>query len=327
MSTLALSVLQGFRARSPWAAALVAALLSPVAGFLFLGCGWWSVAYGVAWFMPAWVAGAASYFGWTALEGETASVVFLAAIVVLGTCHCYVAAKRWPRDGKRAWYSRWYVLTPVFVVFLIAAPIFKALVYGYYAIPSRSMVPTIEKGDRVIVAMFAYGYTHHHLPGRIPGVAFGFLLQEPRRGDVVVYKLSTDNPTDYIGRIVGLPGDVIQLRDSVLFINRQPEPRFPDGWVPTDDPKGAPLRRYTEVFPEGSRHQIAEVTENSPYDTTPEFVVPAGGYFMLGDNRDRSRDSRFSNEHGPVPRADILGKAVLILWNDEEDWFKYVPIR
>ena len=160
------------------------------------------------------------------------------------------------------------------------------------------MVPTLIPGDFVIV-------DQKHYPG-----------SAPNRGDVVVFKLPTDNSIDYIKRVIGLPGDHIQMKAGILYINNQPCPRKRIGDYLYQEGNGGviPLAQYIETLPNGVHHRIIKMGDNGPLDNTLVYDVPAGDYFMMGDNRDNSQDSRVLSAVGYVPAENLIGSAELIYW-------------
>jgi signal peptidase I len=166
-----------------------------------------------------------------------------------------------------------------------------------YSIPSTSMAPTLQINDHVM--------------------AFG--RREVARGDVVAYLFPKDRGTVYIKRVVGLPGDRIQMKAGVLHINGEPvkQERLSDAELRDDGSKPRPVRQYLETLPGGVSHRIYDEVENGFLDNTAEVMVPAGHYFMMGDNRDNSSDSRVAR-HGPVPAANILCQPRLIYFSLDE---------
>ncbi|EHM02157.1 signal peptidase I [Acetobacteraceae bacterium AT-5844] len=204
---------------------------------------------------------------------------------------------------------------------LIAVGI-RTVAFEPFNIPSGSMIPTLLVGDYLFVSKYAYGYSRHSLPfspDLFEGRIFGSL---PERGDVAVFKFPRDNTTDYIKRIIGLPGDRIQVRNGRLFVNRQEVPRESLGLytVEGDGPR-ITVRRYREnlpASPDGSptSHEILEATDDGPYDNTPEFLVPEGHVFAMGDNRDNSLDSRdMISGVGFVPLENLVGRAEMIFFS------------
>ena len=201
---------------------------------------------------------------------------------------------------------------------LIAVGI-RTVAFEPFNIPSGSMIPTLLVGDYLFVSKFSYGYSRHSLPfspNLFEGRIFGRM---PERGDVAVFKLPRDNATDYIKRIVGLPGDRVQVRNGVLHINGQAVRRESLGpfTVEGDGPR-ITVRRYRETLPGGRVHEILEMQDDGGFDNTPEFVVPAGHVFVMGDNRDNSLDSRAMGVVGFVPLENLLGRAEIIFFSVDE---------
>ncbi|MCQ4161339.1 signal peptidase I [Roseomonas sp. GC11] len=197
----------------------------------------------------------------------------------------------------------------------------RTVAFEPFNIPSGSMIPTLLVGDYLFVSKYAYGYSRHSMPfspALFDGRLFGSL---PARGDVAVFKYPRDNSTDYIKRIIGLPGDRIQMRGGRLFLNGQEVPRESLGLY-TVEGDGQPMRRYRETLPGSTtpgpvRHEILEATDDGPYDNTPEFVVPPNHVFAMGDNRDNSLDSREMNAVGFVPVENLVGRAEFLFFSKD----------
>ena len=189
--------------------------------------------------------------------------------------------------------------------------------YEPFNIPSGSMIPTLLVGDYLFVSKFSYGYSRYSLPFSLPLIPGRIFFTEPERGDVMVFKLPADNKTDYIKRIVGLPGDTVQLKQGILHINGEPVKREKVDDFVIRDSLGNYIRtpRYLETLPGGRQHYILEVTDNSVFDNTTVFNVPPGHYFAMGDNRDRSRDSRFLGDVGYIPRQNLIGRAEFMFFS------------
>jgi signal peptidase I len=179
------------------------------------------------------------------------------------------------------------------------------------------MVPTLLVGDYLFVSKFSYGYSRYSLPFGLPLFSGRIFFYSPERGDVVVFKLPTDNSTDYIKRVIGLPGDRIQMKNGILNLNGQPVPRrrIEDYLYQEGNGVVIPLAQYIETLPNGVQHRIIEMGDNGPLDNTQEYVVPPGDYFMMGDNRDNSQDSRVLSAVGYVPAENLIGKAQFIFFS------------
>lgn len=203
---------------------------------------------------------------------------------------------------------------------LILAFVVRIFLYQPFNIPSGSMIPTLLVGDYLFVSKFSYGYSKYSLPFS-PNLFSGRILSsEPKRGDVVVFKLPRDNETDYIKRLVGLPGDKIQMIKGVLHINGQAveRRRIEDFALREDESRERRVPRYRETLPNGVSYDTLDLVTNGDADDTEVFTVPADHFFMMGDNRDNSTDSRFFGTRGGVgfvPRENLIGRAEIIFFS------------
>lgn len=207
----------------------------------------------------------------------------------------------------------------VIVQALILALVIRTLLFQPFSIPSGSMRPTLLEGDYLFVTKWAYGYSRYSLPfgwNLFPGRIWG---GEPERGDVVVFKFPPNPSVDYIKRVIGLPGDRVQMRDGVLFINDVAVPREKVGEIDNPDVTevDGPVEVYRETLPNGVSYDTLDLTPNGFSDRTSVFTVPAGHYFMMGDNRDNSTDSRFPGPNGVgfVPYDNLVGRANIIFFS------------
>jgi len=200
---------------------------------------------------------------------------------------------------------------------VLIALVVRTIGYEPFNIPSGSMKPTLLIGDYLFVSKFSYGYSKHSLPFSMPLIPGRIFFSEPERGDVVVFKLPRDNKTDYIKRLVGLPGDTIQVVDGILHINGEPVKRQRVADFLAHDANGNIRRsaRFLETLPNGLSHYILEESDNQPQDKTKVYRIPQGHYFAMGDNRDHSKDSRFLNDVGFVPRENLVGRAEFLFFS------------
>jgi signal peptidase I len=201
---------------------------------------------------------------------------------------------------------------------IVIALFIRTFFYEPFNIPSASMVPTLLIGDYLFVSKFSYGYSRYSLPFGLPLIPGRIFFTPPKRGDVVVFKLPTNPSIDYIKRVIGLPGDHIQMKNGILNINDVPVTREPseDCDVPPEESRGVVYQRYWETLPGGVRHCILEMTDSGSLDNTGVFVVPPDHYFMMGDNRDNSADSRDPNSGvGYVPAINLVGRAEFIFFS------------
>ncbi|NBB65372.1 signal peptidase I [Pseudomonas sp. ODNR1LW] len=209
---------------------------------------------------------------------------------------------------------------------LILATLFRILLFQPFTIPSSSMEPGLVTGDYIIVSKFAYGWSRASLPFNPPLFHGRILGDQPERGDVVVFRRPHDPDQIWIKRVIGLPGDRVQVRGGQVFVNGRAVAQAPLAEVADQD---APQRRVLEVREtqdDGTSYVTYEGGPSQPGDDTPVYRVPAGQYFMMGDNRDNSLDSRWPADVGVgfLPAENILGKAEIIAasWKPGAGLFK-----
>lgn len=212
---------------------------------------------------------------------------------------------------------------------LLIALVLRVLLFQPFTIPSASMEPTLLEGDYIIVSKYSYGYSRHSIPFSPPIFSGRVFSRDPQRGDIIVFKLPRDGHTDYIKRLIGLPGDRIQVVEGALLINGRPVPRqeLSPGVVTEDFGFTHPVERFRETFPNGRQFITYDFGPDHAVDNTGVYVVPEGQYFFMGDNRDNSLDSRVSPAAGGVgfvPAENLVGRAQIILlsWNAEASLFK-----
>lgn len=212
----------------------------------------------------------------------------------------------------------------VIVQALLLALVIRTLLFQPFSIPSGSMRPTLLEGDYLFVTKWAYGYSRHSLPFSPPLFLGRIWASAPERGDVAVFKFPPNPSVDYIKRVIGLPGDKIQMKSGQLFINGQGVQREKIGQIDNPDitEETRPVDVYRETLPNGVSYETLDINPNGMGDDTREFVVPAGHYFMMGDNRDNSSDSRF--EVGYVPDENLVGRANYIFFSIAG---KYSPLE
>ena len=210
----------------------------------------------------------------------------------------------------------------VVVQALLIALVVRTLLFQPFNIPSGSLIPTLLVGDYLFVSKFTYGYSKHSIPFSPPLMSGRIWGAEPTRGDIAVFKLPKDNSTDYIKRVIGLPGDRIQVKEGVLYINDKKVERRRIEDYRTSDPYGRSVSvpQFEETMPNGRSYHVIERDGDTGYwDNTNPYLVPAGHFFMMGDNRDNSTDSRDQQAVGMVPFENFVGKAQIIFFSIEED--------
>ena len=210
-----------------------------------------------------------------------------------------------------------------FLFAVVIALVFRSVAFEPFHIPSGSMLSTLYEGDYLFVSKYSYGYSRFSFPLSLPIFKGRILNSAPQRGDVVVFRLPTNTQIDFIKRVIGLPGDRVQMKHDRLYINGELVEQTRRGEATVPSMGGGPIKPvplFEEVLPGGKHHIVLDQDPNGSLDNTPEFTVPAGHYFMMGDNRDDSADSRYRGPDGKflvgfVPLENIIGRAELILFS------------
>ncbi len=202
---------------------------------------------------------------------------------------------------------------------LIIAIIIRSLLLQPFYIPSSSMEPTLLVGDRLFVTKYSYGYSKHSFPFSPPILSSRVFFSEPKRGDVVVFKTPADNRTDYIKRLIGLPGDKIQFIDSNLYINNSEilKSRISNSDEIYCGARSIDVFTFEEILENDKVHKTVYL-KNFPYSNSDIFTVPKDYYFFLGDNRDCSKDSRFLSSVGYVHKENLVGKAQFLFFSSDK---------
>ena len=209
----------------------------------------------------------------------------------------------------------------IFIAIFIALLI-RSFIFEPFNIPSGSMKPNLLVGDFIFVSKYSYGFSKHSLPFSIPIIPGKIFSNTPERGDVVVFKTPENNRTDYIKRVIGLPGDKIQIKNGIIFINGSEILRKKlNDFIDTDNKtSNKRVRMYNEYF-FNKEINILDITDNGIADNTQLFNVPENHFFVMGDNRDNSQDSRFISTVGFIPYENLVGKAQFIFFSLENARF------
>ena len=204
---------------------------------------------------------------------------------------------------------------------IVAAAIVRSVLFEPFHIPSSSMKPGLLIGDYIFVSKYSYGYSKYSFPLSLNLFSGRIFKETPKRGDVAVFRLPSDTSINYIKRVIGLPGDTIQVKSGQLYINQQPIEKIYQGEFV--DNNQTIIAKFKEILSTEKEVMVLDQYENSPQDNTGIYNVPEGHYFMMGDNRDNSQDSRFLTQVGFVPEENFIGKAGIIFFSVNDNIWKF----
>ncbi|PEQ11467.1 signal peptidase I [Novosphingobium sp. PC22D] len=252
------------------------------------------------------------------------------------------AAKTGENPAKEEKHDSFFVFLIKTVLIVL---VFRTFIFSPFNIPSESMLPRLENGDYLLASKWSYGFSRYSMPFSVPLLPGRIFADQPERGDVVIFKAPPGNDVDYIKRVIGLPGDQIQVRGGQVILNGEPIPRkrIADFEIEISDntrcyayefearrDDGTPVCRYPqyrETLPGGRSYNVLDLGQ-TPQDDTGTYIVPEGDMFLMGDNRDNSLDSRFPPIEGQgigiVPQANLVGKATIVMFSTDggASWFK-----
>jgi len=215
---------------------------------------------------------------------------------------------------RKSWQQEAIELVKTVAYALLIAVTVRTFAYEPFNIPSGSMIPTLLVGDYLFVSKLSYGYSKYSFPFGLVPFSGRVLEDRPERGDVAVFRQPGNTEVDYIKRIIGLPGDRIQVKSGFLHINGEPVQRKRAEDFVLES--GRVVRQYIEVLPNGKEHRIIETDgDKGRMDNTQEYIVPADHYFAMGDNRDNSQDSRYLGPVGYVPAENLVGRAEFLFFS------------
>jgi signal peptidase I len=311
-----------YRNRHPIWAASISFFLSPELGMFYLGRGRLGIIY-VA------ISLLISYALPFTLGHQEIDYPLWASILVFcvyraaAGAHVYITAKRQPPRARYPWYARFYNwILYLWLLPIVVALLVRNLLVQPFSIPANSMRPTLQQGDYLAAEKLTYGLGRYSIMFALgPERRWGGRL--PYRGEVIIFAFPPEPEISYVSRVIGLPGDRVQLREGRLYLNGEMVDRQPrlDPAVQLED--GETL--YAERLPDGLEHMIIETGDDARGDNTAEWLVPAGHYFVMGDNRDNSLDSRFGV--GFVPAENIEAKPFFIVYSDVKPERWWMPVR
>ena len=300
-------MIAAFKMRKPWSTAIITLIFGAVVGMCFINRGRLALAYFGISILLAGLLFPAAEIGLLPIHPVDALGIVGWGINIMGAIHGFIIAKQYHYSEPLNWYSRWYSLIAIIIIPMLIVFAFRHFCYEPFRLPADSMSPNANRGDYLLAQKFAYNF------------------QTPIRGDVIIFTVGS---LSYIKRVVGIPGDKIQMKNSALYINdvAVASSQIEDYSLP--DKRGTrSIHQFVETLPEGKKVTILDEVRNGAFDNTPIYTVPARQYFVLGDNRDNSHDSRDQVGFGFISEENITGKASVILWNDRVGRLDWKPVN
>lgn len=315
-----MKIFRPFVDRKPWAAAVLSVVLGAPIAMMYLNRGWLALGYLLLLIAMAAAPFAAFELGLITVSPYDALDILNLVYVALGALHAFLIARRFDHERPLRWYARWRGIAAVLVSPILLALLVRTFLFKPFNLPSISMEPNLPVGSYIFASKSAYGYS-------VPFTGIKLWPKSPDRGDVVIFWLDSGDgrPFSLIKRVIGMPGEQIQLKNGLVLINGKALNREEiDGEFYAGD--DVVYIRYRETLPNGRSYDILEQNDNNLLDNTAVFLVPEGHYFLMGDNRDNSRDSRVLDEFGYISESQIYARVVVLFWDRQTQGFSYTPI-
>jgi signal peptidase I len=225
--------------------------------------------------------------------------------------------KKLKEESSKSKSNYWLENIKTFSIAILIALTLRTFAFEPFSIPSGSMKPTLLEGDYLFVSKYSYGYSRHSFPMSFPSYKGRIFGEYPKRGDVAVFKFTRNTKIDYIKRIVGLPGDKIQIKNGILFINEKAIERESIGLWSAKNVNNIMYTydKYAEKLADDLFYEVLDASPNGMLDNTDVYTVPEGHFFAMGDNRDQSSDSRILSQLGFIPFDNLVGKAQIIFYS------------
>ncbi len=292
--------------RTPWSAFFMAILFSPIISMLYLNRGFYALGYVVLYILFS-VTGTEYFAQIYPISPDDMARLNLLFFTVIGAAHSVQLARNYNKYETLRWYAK--IIPPITVTISLLLIVFitiKIFLYELFHIPSGSMEPNYIAGDMVFISKTAYGYSRYSFPLEPPLWQGRFGKSSPKRGDTVIFAHPNNPSVDFLKRIIGMPGDTVQMKNGTLYINERPVEH--KKIEPYQDANGKMLEQYVETLPDGTSFKVINETDTDHLDNTATVTIPDNHYFVMGDNRDNSWDSRV---FGPVHEDFLIGPVVV----------------